>query len=180
MGVFDEVLGGMITARFRNAYGASPLHLLAVIASFLIAAYAFTRIFAAPGPISTMTFFIAAIFAHDALAFPLYSGLNWIANRSIGDRANYWMAERRVQPVNYFRIPTVISAFLFLLYFPLILGLSADRYVKSTGLTTDAFMGRWLGICAALFTISAIAYAIEVGRTARAARLEDEALLGDD
>ncbi|MGB0119940.1 MAG: hypothetical protein WBP55_03165 [Solirubrobacterales bacterium] len=180
MGFFDEVLGGMITTRFRNAYGASPLHLLAVIASFLIAAYAFTRIFAAPGPISTMTFFIAAIFAHDAIAFPLYSALNWIANRSIGDRANYWFAEQKVQPLNYLRIPVVLSAFLFLLFFPLILGLSAERYERSTGLTTDVFMGNWLGICAALFTISAIAYAVQLGRVARATRAEDEALLGDD
>jgi len=168
-----------MVARFRNLYGASPLHLMAVIASFLIATYAFTRIVAAPGPISTMTFFIFAIFAHDAIAFPLYSGLNWIANRSIGDRASYWMAERRVQPVNYLRIPAVISAFLFLLYFPLILGLSASRYEKSTGLSSDVFMGRWLGICAALFTISAIAYAIQVRRASGKARAEDEALLGD-
>lgn len=165
-----------MVARFRTAYGASPLHLLAVIASFLIATYAFFRIFAAPGPISTMTFFIAAIFFHDAIAFPLYSGLNWIANRSVGDRANYWMAERRVQPLNYIRIPIVLSVFLFMLYFPLILGLSASRYEKSTGIDPDIFLGRWLGICAALFTISAIAYAIQVRRKSRAARIRDERL----
>ena len=42
------VPGGLSVARFRSLYGASPLHLLAVIASFAIAGYGFLRIFDSP------------------------------------------------------------------------------------------------------------------------------------
>ncbi|MGK2955749.1 MAG: hypothetical protein ACSLFI_08790 [Solirubrobacterales bacterium] len=150
--------------KIRGMYGASPLHFLAVISSFAIAAYAFTRIFAAPAPESTLLFFVLAIFAHDLIAFPLYSLLNLIANRGMGSRSKGWMAERKVPPINYLRVPLVLSAFAFIIFFPLILGLSAERYENSTGLSSDIFFGRWLGLCAALFTISAIAYAINLRR----------------
>ena len=153
--------------KFRSLYGASPLHLLAVIASLAIAGYGFMRIFDSPAPESTMLFFIAAVFAHDLIAFPLYSALNQIAGRSAGENANWWVSQQEVQPLNYIRIPSVISAFLLLLYFPLIFRLSAERYMANSGQSADVFLGRWLGIVAVLFTVSALLYAIRLRTASR-------------
>ncbi len=159
--------------RFRSLYGASPLHLLAVIASFAIAGYGFLRIFDSPAPESTMLFFLAAVFAHDLIAFPLYSGLNQIATRSTGPKANYWLSEQTVQPLNYIRIPFVLSAFCLLLFFPLIFRLSGERFTANSGESADVFLGRWLGIVAVLFTVSAVLYAIRLRRASKEAAAED-------
>ena len=167
-------------SRFRTLYGASPLHLLAVIASLAVAGYGFLRIFDSPAPESTMLFFIAAIFAHDLIAFPLYSALNQIANRSAGEKANWWLSQQEVQPLNYIRIPAVISGFLLLLYFPLILRLSADRFLANSGQSADVFLGRWLGIVAVLFTVSGLLYAFRLRRASAAATAEQAARASGD
>lgn len=156
--------------RFKKLYGASPLHLLAVIASFALVGYGFFMIFKSPAPESTLIFFVAAIFAHDMIAFPLYSGLNRVAGRSLGRGSRGPDDDQRVPAINYLRVPFILSAFCLLLFFPLILGLSADRYAASTGQDIDVFLGRWLGICAVLFLGSAIAYALRLRRTAHGAR----------
>lgn len=167
-------------SRFRSLYGASPLHLLAVIASLAIAGYGFLRIFDSPAPESTMLFFIAAVFAHDLIAFPMYSALNQIAMRSTGKQANWWLSEQKVQPLNYVRIPFVLSAFCLLLFFPLIFRLSSERYTANSGESADVFLTRWLGIVAVLFTVSAVLYAIRLGRASRKASAEAAARASDD
>jgi len=162
-----------VTTRFRKAYGASPLHLLAVIASFAIAGYGFFMIFKAPAPESTLLFFGLAIVAHDMIAFPLYSTLNFVAGR--GSRA----AEPRataavgVPAINYLRIPFILCAISLVMFFPLILGLSADRYLASSGLDIGVFLGRWLGICAVAFTASALLYALKLRRVKRASGADE-------
>ncbi len=152
-------------SRFRKLYGASPLHLLAVIATLALVGYGFFMIFQSPAPESTLLFFIAAIFAHDMLAFPLYSGLNQIAGRTVG-RGAPERDDGRVPAINYLRVPFILSAFCLLIFFPLILGLSSDRYEASAGMDIDMFLGRWLGITAAVFLCSAVAYAIRLRRSA--------------
>jgi hypothetical protein len=148
-------------ARLRSAYGASPLHVLAVIASFAIAGYAFLRIAEGPSALGTFVWFGAAIFAHDLLAFPLYSALNLIAHRSLVGSGEERPA-RRVPAINHLRIPALLSALYFVLFFPLILGLSSDNYLADTGVSADGYLERWLGICAALFLGSALIYAVRL------------------
>jgi len=152
---------------FRKAYDASPLHLLASAASFAIAGYGFFMIFKSPAPESTMLFFVAAIFAHDMIAFPLYSGLNFVAGRATGAGKPDAVAAVGVPAINYLRVPFILSAISFVMFFPLILGLSSERYENSTGLDSGVFLGRWLGICAVLFTASAILYAVKLRRDSR-------------
>ncbi len=151
-------------SRLRTAYGASPLHVLAVIASFAIAGYAFLRIAEAPSALATFVWFGAAVFAHDLLAFPLYSALNLIAHRSLVGSAEQSRPRRRVPAINHLRIPALLSALYFVLFFPLILGLSSENYLADTGLSADVYLQRWLGICAALFLGSALIYAVRLRR----------------
>ncbi len=152
---------------FRRAYGASPLHLLAVIASFAIAGYAFFMIFKAPAPESMLLFFGLAIIAHDMIAFPLYSSLNYVAGRTTKAVEPGETDVTGVPAINYLRVPFILSAICFVMFFPLILGLSSERYEASTGLDAGVFMGRWLGICAVVFTVSALLYAIRLRRSTR-------------
>lgn len=151
-------------ARFRTAYGDSPLHLLAVVASFAIAGYAFFRIVESPSALGTLAWFAGAIVAHDLIAFPLYSGLNLIAHRSLASRGDAREDRRRVPLINHVRIPAFLAGLALLMFFPEILGLDSRNYERDTGLGTGVFLGRWLGLCAVLFLGSALIYAIRLRR----------------
>jgi hypothetical protein len=154
-------------ARFRSVYGDSPLHLLAVLASFAIAGYAFLRIVENPSALGTLVWFAGAAVAHDLIAFPLYSALNLIAHRSLEGPDDAWEERRRVPLINHVRIPAFLSALALLMFFPLILGLDAANYEKDAGLSGEVFLTRWLGLCAALFLGSAVIYAIRLRRATR-------------
>jgi hypothetical protein len=154
-------------ARFRSAYGDSPLHLLAVLASFALAGYGFLRIVENPSALGTLVWFAGAAVAHDLIAFPLYSALNLIAHRSIEGPDDAWEERRRVPLINHVRIPAFLAALALLMFFPLILGLDSANYEKDTGLSGDVFLTRWLGLCAALFLGSALIYAVRLRRAAR-------------
>jgi hypothetical protein len=156
-------------SRARSLYGASPLHLLAVIASFAIAGYAFFQLFDNPTGLETALWFVAAILAHDMIAFPLYSALNLLADRGLAG-APAKRAEGAVPAINHLRIPVYLSAVALLLFFPLILGLSSPNYEDDSGIDVGVFLDRWLGICAALFLGSALIYAVRLRRAARRAR----------
>ncbi|HEY2715176.1 MAG TPA: hypothetical protein VGI73_03040 [Solirubrobacterales bacterium] len=154
-------------ARFRPAYDDSPLHLLATLASFAIAGYAFLRIVENPSALGTLVWFAGAAVAHDLIAFPLYSALNLIAQRSIEGPNEAWEESRRVPLINHVRIPAFLSALALLMFFPLILGLDSANYEKDAGLSPDVFLTRWLGLCAALFLGSAVIYAVRLRRATR-------------
>jgi hypothetical protein len=153
--------------RFRSAYGDSPLHLLAVLASFAIAGYAFLRIVENPSALGTLVWFGGAAVAHDLIAFPLYSALNLVAHRGIEGPDEAWEERRRVPLINHVRIPAFLSALALLMFFPLILGLDAANYEKDAGLSGDIFLTRWLGLCAVLFLGSAVIYALRLRRAQR-------------
>jgi hypothetical protein len=143
----------------RSRYGEGPLHLLAVVASFAIVAYAFGEIVDRPGALSFVVWFGGAAVAHDLIAFPLYSLFGLVAGRAAADRAP--------AAVNYVRVPALLSAFAFVVWFPFILGLSGEAYEAASGLSTDPFLGRWLLLTAALFAGSGIVYAVTLRRRSR-------------
>jgi hypothetical protein len=151
-------------ARFRSLYGDSPLHLLAVPASFAIAGYGFLRIVENPSALGTLVWFAGAAVAHDLIAFPLYSALNLIARRGVEGPGDAWEERRRVPLINHVRIPAFLAALALLMFFPLILGVDSANYEKDTGLSGDVFLTHWLGLCAALFLGSALIYAIRLRR----------------
>jgi hypothetical protein len=159
-------------ARFRSAYGDSPLHLLAVLASFAIAGYAFLRIVESPSALGTLVWFAGAAVAHDLIAFPLYSALSLIAHRAVEGPEDAREEARRVPLINHLRIPAFLSLLALLMFFPLILGLDASNYERDAGLSPDLFLTRWLGLCAALFLGSALIYAVRLRRAASQRKTE--------
>ncbi len=159
-------------ARFRSVYGADPLHLLALVASLLIAGAAIAGWFEAfPGTtaIKIVLWFLGAIVAHDLVLLPLYSLLDRIA---FGPR-HAGPAHRpaaRASGVNYLRIPGLLSGLLFLVFFPEILRLGDQAFFTASGLHQRAFLVRYLLICAALFALSALFYAVKLRRASASSR----------
>jgi hypothetical protein len=138
---------------FRDRYGQTPLHLIAAIATFAIAAYAFLEIFDRPSPVGFVVWFGAAIIAHDLITFPLYSLLNAIAGRAAGRAGpRGWL--------NYVRIPAFLAALAFLVWFPFILGFGSSSYEGASGRSDVPFLERWLLLTAGLFAVSGVAYAV--------------------
>ncbi len=160
--------------RFRYEYGAQPLHLIAVVASLLLVAYALLRVSGIPGGGRVLIWLVAAALLHDLVALPLYSGLfrltHGAAARAIPDRA------AMVAALNHVRVPAALSLLLLVVYAPLILRIDPDRYEGTTGLGVDGYLGRWLLISAALFLISGIAYAIRLRRGVGTAPAEQPAV----
>jgi hypothetical protein len=152
--------------RIRRLYGAHPLHLLTLVASFALVGYVISllgvhslwndRVWWQ----SIIVWFLGAIVLHDLVLFPFYA----LADRSLG--AGWRAVTGRtpqetpvVSPRNYLRIPAMASGLLFLLFFPGIIRQGSASYERATGLTQQPFLGRWLLLCAAFFGTSAVVYA---------------------
>ena len=152
--------------RAKRAYGAHPLHLLTLLASFALVGYAISLL----GVHSLwndkvwwqsmIVWFLGAIVLHDLVLFPFYA----LADRSLGAgwRAVTGRAPEvasAVSPRNYLRLPAMASGLLLLLFFPGIIRQGSASYLRATGLTQEPFLGRWLVLTGVFFGISAIAYA---------------------
>jgi hypothetical protein len=148
-------------ARFRRLYGSGPLQLLALIASFALAAAVLSHFFDTGAPVNLAVWFVGAVLLHDLVLWPLYTLLDRVA-ADAGRRA-------RVPPVNYLRVPAFLSGLALLVYFPLIFRISAPVYEGATGEDPSAYLGRWLWITGALFAVSAVLYALALRRAGRAA-----------
>jgi hypothetical protein len=149
-----------LIALFRRRYGSTPLHLLAHLAAFALAAFALAQILRGTGPVNFVAWFIGAALLHDIVFLPLYSLLDRVAGRfhtSVARRAP-------VPVINHVRAPALISALLLLVYFPLILGAAEPAYLRAAGHHLSGYLRNWLLITAALFLGSALVYALRVRR----------------
>ena len=149
--------------RFRGFYGANPLHLLTLVAAFALAAHAALNAITDGSWRVVLAWFLGAVVGHDLVLFPLYA----VADRSLGAalravRPRAATTELLVSPVNYLRVPALGCGLLFLMFFPGIIQQGRLSYLAATGLTQQPYLGRWLLLTAALFTASALAYAIRL------------------
>ena len=162
----------MLIKKFTAFYGAHPLHLLGTVAAWAVAGYAVITL----GPHalwnsrvwwqSIGVWFLAAIVAHDLILFPLYA----LADRSLakGVAALRCPPASAVSPVNYVRIPTLASGLSLLLFFPGIIRQGQGSYLAATGQTQGPFLARWLLLVAAVYAVSALAYAVRVAVSRKA------------
>jgi hypothetical protein len=146
--------------RFRYEYGAGPLHLVAITASFSLAGYALLQILDRPQALDFALWFGAAVIAHDLVLLPFYSLLALIAYRGLDVSRG---APTRVAALNHVRIPAMLSGLTLLVWFPLILRLT-DRYEATSGLSIEPYLGRWLLLTGVMFALSGIVFAIRVRR----------------
>ena len=174
--------------RLRRWYGAPLWHLLALAASFALAGYAVAAVAAAGQWRGFALWFAAAIVVHDLLLFPVYSGADKMLRRFLR-RAGSGRSPRPAGPgagpasaplasagpaappvLNYLRLPAAFSLLLLLVWFPLILGLSSDRYRRASGLSAGPYLWRWLAVTGIAFAVSAVWYAVSRRRSAGHAR----------
>jgi hypothetical protein len=144
----------------RRRYGASPLHLLALLACFALAGAVALRVADDPLRLRYLAWFVGAVVAHDLLLFPLYALLDRSAGALVRRR-------RPAAPgsVNYVRAPALLSGLLLLVFLPLVLQRSEPAYGVASGLDQDVYLGRWLALSGALFLGSALLYALRGRRT---------------
>jgi len=153
--------------RATRTYGAHPLHLLTLVASFALVGYAVSLL--GVGSLwnhhhwwqSIIVWFLGAVLLHDLVLFPTYA----LADRSLGAgwRAVSGRTSDRpstVSPVNYLRMPTMASGLLLLMFFPGIIQQGSESYLRATGLTQAPYLQRWLLLTGVFFAASALLYAI--------------------
>jgi hypothetical protein len=153
----------------RRIYGTDPLHLLALIASFAIAAFAVVGWFGRPADAgAVLVWFASAIVAHDLVLLPLYSLLDMIAFGRRRRRAGATPTSRApaVSAIPYLRIPALLSGLLLLVFFPQIFELGSSAFHTASGLGQGGYLARWLAATGALFAASGIAYARALRRAA--------------
>ncbi|MER8092771.1 hypothetical protein [Streptomyces goshikiensis] len=144
-------------AAFAHRYGASPLHLLLILASFALALYAGVRLLKGD-TVGVAIWFVGAALLHDLVLLPLYSVTDRAAQLLLLGRHD--TSGRPPRPgVNHLRVPGFISGVLFLVYWPLILQ-KGGHYTAYTDLSADGFLARWLLITAGLFLASAILWTV--------------------
>jgi hypothetical protein len=155
-----------MATRFRRLYGSGPLHLLALIASFAIAGFAVSGWFERSSDVgAVLVWFLAAIVGHDLVLLPLYSLLDRIAF----GRGSQPAVRPAVPGGLYIRIPTFLSTLLLLVFFPEIFRLGDDTFKLASGMTQAGYLARWLAATGVMFALSALAYAVALGRARRGA-----------
>ncbi|HEU5392668.1 MAG TPA: hypothetical protein VFV73_42935 [Streptosporangiaceae bacterium] len=151
--------------RLLRWYGASPLHLLALLACFGLAGYAAARLVSSR-PVAVLVWFGGAVAGHDLLLMPLYS----LADRSAMAAIRHREPNLPAAPwINYVRVPVALSGLLLLIWFPLILRLRSP-YHASTTLSADPYLWHWLAVTGTLFLLSAVAFALRLRSRSRAVR----------
>jgi hypothetical protein len=151
---------------FRERYGAGPLHLAGVLASFAVAAYALSRALElTANPDRILLWLGGSIVAHDLILFPLYALLGLIGAGLLVSRARN--ARVRIAALNHLRVPALLSGLLLLVWYPLVAGPAERGFTRTTGLSKDVYLERWLLLSAALFVISGIVFAVRVRRLSR-------------
>ena len=154
---------GVLLRRFAYEYGSNPLHLLAALAAIVVAAWALSQALGQLEPPGKFVlWFLGAILLHDLLFLPFYAVLGRLAARAFvrGETSS----RLRVAALNHLRVPVILSALAFLVWYPNILAKSESGFEGATGLTKDVYLGRWLLLTAVLFAGSALLLALRARR----------------
>ena len=133
-----------------RSYGASFGHLAGHLALFALTAYVLAQLLDARGLANILLWFVGAALLHDFVLAPGYLAL---------DR----LLVRVPRATNFVRIPLLAAGLLLLVWFPLILALSSGGYERVAGIPVEGYAQRWLGVSAALFALSGLAF---MGRAA--------------
>jgi hypothetical protein len=143
--------------RFSRWYGASPLHLLTLVACFALAGYAAAELLP-NNAVGIPIWLVGAVVGHDLILMPLYT----LADRSATAVFRHRLPQLpAVAWINYLRVPAALSGMLLLIWFPLILRLPT-RFPDTTTLSLDPYLWHWLAVTGALFLLSAAALALRL------------------
>jgi hypothetical protein len=158
----------VVLERIRKFYGSHPLHLLTMAAGFALVGYILVTFKLATlwNPQawwqSIAVWLAAAVIVHDLALFPLYAFADRLLGIATGRLRRRSRRRLRVSARNHLRVPVLGSGLSLLMFFPGIVQQGAPTYWGATGQTQQPFLGRWLLLTTALFTASALVYAVRV------------------
>jgi NADH dehydrogenase len=153
-----------LITRVRSFYGEHPLHLIVLLACFALTGYVAMHVATYALWPRVLIWFLGAVIAHDLILFPVYA----LLDRSTTSLLGLLRRHRRdgvdplVPVVNYVRIPALGAGLTLLLFLPGIIRQGEPAYGLATGQTQQPYLNRWLLLCAAMFLISAVVYAIRL------------------
>ena len=156
----------LFLTRFRRAYGAHPLQLVLVLASFVVVGYVVQVLGVARlydrdvWWQSIGLWFLGAAIGHDLVLFPIYAAVDRAATAVTRTRSSARRRTRAVPVTNYVRLPLLACGLLTLMFFPGVIRQGAGAYHRATGQTQEPFLLRWLILCAAILALGALAYVI--------------------
>ena len=151
---------------FREKYGAGPIHLVAILASFAVAAYGLSRALdLASNPDRILLWLGGSIVAHDLVLFPIYTLIGVLAAIVILGRGR--PSRLRIAALNHLRLPALGSGLLLLIWYPLVAAQGERSFMRVSGLSKDVYLERWLIITAVLFAVSALLFAVRAPWLAR-------------
>lgn len=152
-----------MSARWRRAYGSSPLHLLAQALAFAVTAYAVTRVTAVASTqdVNLVLWFVLGALLHDMVLVPAYLILDLVVRVVLRDHDLL-----RVRAINHVRFPAAFAGVSFLTLFPLVLGKGDANYARTSGEQAPDYLSRWLLVCALAFALSAVIFVLRRMRNA--------------
>jgi hypothetical protein len=130
--------------------------LLVLLACFALAGYAGSFLLGDPALFRVLAWFVGAAVVHDLVLFPLYA---------LGDRVLERLPRPRVPLVNHVRVPLLGAGLTFLVFLPGIIRQGEATHFAATGLDQAPYLGRWLGLVAAMLALSALVYAVRLFTT---------------
>jgi hypothetical protein len=141
--------------RFTDRYGDRPAHLALMLGCVAVAAYAASFLLGDPALLTVLIWFVGAALAHDLVLFPLYAAADRVLTGVAGR-----LPRGRVPLVNHIRVPALGAGLTLRMFLPGIIRQGGGTHLAATGLDQQPYLGRWLGLVAALFLISAVSYLI--------------------
>lgn len=144
----------------QRRYGASWWHLATVLACLVATAYVVSRVASSPALFRIVVWFLGVAVVWDLVLGPALALADRVL-RAVTPRL------RGVSPLNFVRVPALVSLLLLLLWAPLVLRRSEAVYESKTGLPVEPFLYRWLGVTAVLFAVSGALLAVAVLRRRR-------------
>ena len=166
-------------SRLRRFYGAQPLHLLATVVSFAIVAAGVAGWFQAGSDSRGIIIWaLGSVIAFEWILLPLAWVLDRIAlgprtprtprtPRPLGAPRPAGASRTLPGPANraYVRVPALLSALLLIVFAPLIFRADTPDFEATSGIAPPDYLARWLLATAAMFVISAVAYALSLRRS---------------
>jgi hypothetical protein len=163
-------------SKVRRVHDRQLLHVLAIVVSFAIVAAGVAGWFqAGSDPRGIILWALGSAIAFEWILLPLAWLLDWVALGrpwTVGfadDRRAPDQAQTDRAPGNraYVRVPALLSALLLIAFAPLIFRADTPTFVATTGIAPPDYLARWLLATAAMFAVSAAAYALSLRRRGR-------------
>jgi hypothetical protein len=147
--------------RFRAHYGAAPLHLLAIILSFVIVAAAIINWFHARTHTGNIILWYLGCFV--VVEFVLIP-LAWALDHTAYGRGLRRNGRPPCAGWVYVRVPAMLSGLMLIVFLPLIVRPDDSTFRAYTGMAPSVYLVRWLLASAAMFAASGLLYALRRAR----------------